>query len=104
MTFVKFGNSCFSAQNSKILITLARFGPDGRQIEDRPGSQHVDYTIKTYLERENSRTMLRVNKLKLSSAGSYTVKVTNGNLTKMENFTLIIRSPPSVDVSVGKLF
>lgn len=60
----------------------------------------MDYTIKTYLERENARTMLRVNNLKLSNAGSYTVKVTNGELTKMENFTLIVRSAPVVEVSV----
>ena len=44
--------------------------------------------------------MLRVNKLKLSNAGGYTVKVSNGNLTKMENFTLIIRSAPSVAINV----
>ena len=60
----------------------------------------MDYTIKTYLERENSRTLLRVNKPKLSNAGSFTVRVTNGNLTKMENFTLIVRSAPTVEVSV----
>jgi hypothetical protein len=44
--------------------------------------------------------MLRVNKLQLSSAGTYTLKVSNGNLTQTENFTLIVRSEPTVKASV----
>ena len=44
--------------------------------------------------------MLRVNKPKLSNLGTYTLKVSNGNLTKTENFTLIVRSKPHVRVEV----
>ncbi len=41
--------------------------------------------------------MLRVNKLSLSKAGTYTVRVFNeANETKTENFTLIVRSEPTV--------
>ena len=44
--------------------------------------------------------MLRVNKPKLSNLGTYTLKVTNGNLSRTENFTLIVRSKPQVRVEV----
>ena len=77
-----------------------RYGPDHRKLDDVPGRHNTDYTIKTFLERENSRTMLQINKMKLSNAGTYTVKVSNGVETKTENFTLILRSEPSVQVSV----
>ena len=76
---------------------FSRFSPDGRKIDPRARGE---YTVKTYLERENSRTVLRVNKPKLSNLGTYTLKVTNGNLSRTENFTLIVRSKPMVRVEV----
>ena len=70
-------------QNFKI----HRIGPDGRKLDDMPGRHNMDYTIKTHLQREPATTMLKVNKLKLSNAGTYTVRVTNGVQTKEEKFS-----------------
>ena len=91
---VCFGTPC------TYIFCVFRYGPDGRKLDDTPGRHNTDYTIKTYLERENARTQLQINKLKLSNAGTYTVKVTNGVETKTENFTLILRKEPSVQMSV----
>ena len=82
--------------NSKI----HRIGPDGRKLDDMPGRHNMDYTIKTHLQREPATTMLKVNKLKLSNAGTYTVRVTNGVQTKEEKFKLIIRSEPSAQITM----
>ena len=65
-----------------------------------PGRHNMDYTIKTHLQREPATTMLKVNKLKLSNAGTYTVRVTNGVQTKEEKFKLIIRSEPSAQITM----
>ena len=81
-------------------IKIYRLGPDGRKLEDMPGRHNMDYTIKTHLKREPATTMLKVNKLKLSNAGTYTVRVTNGVQTKEEKFKLIIRSEPSAQITM----
>lgn len=82
------------------IYRFCRYGPGGRKIEETPGLHHMDYTVKNYLGRENSRTVLKINKPKLSNSGTYIVRITNGNITKQENFTLDVRAKPSVEVTV----
>lgn len=78
--------------------TVEWYGPDGERIyENAP--RGGDFTVKTFLGR-NARTLLRVNKLNLSKAGSYMVKVFNANDSKTENFSLTVRAAPQVEASV----
>ena len=44
--------------------------------------------------------MLRIKRLGLSKAGNYMVKAFNEKITQSENFTLVIRSKPKVQISV----
>ena len=58
-----------------------------------------DYEITTILDKR-SQTMLRIRRLGLSKAGNYMVKAFNEKMTQTENFTLIIRAKPKVQMSV----
>ena len=48
----------------------------------------------------NARTILRVNRLSLTTAGTFTVKVFNDAHEKSETFSLTVRSPPMLQASV----
>jgi len=45
--------------------------------------------------------MLRIKRLGLSKAGNYMVKVYSDTQSKTENFTLVVRSKPKVQVSIA---
>ena len=58
-----------------------------------------DFEIQTQMGRK-AQTMLRIKKMGLSKAGNYMVKVFSDTIEKTENFTLIVRSKPKVQISV----
>ena len=62
-------------------------------------SPHGDYTVRTILG-PNARTILTVNRLSLSTAGNFKVKVYNDKHVKEEIFSLTVRSQPMVQMTV----
>ena len=78
------------------IIRANRYGPNGKIDSDNP---HGDYTVRTILG-PNARTILTVNRLSLSTAGNFRVKVYNDAHKQEETFSLTVRSPPVVQASV----
>ena len=59
-----------------------------------------DYEITTVIDKR-SQTMLKIKNLGLSKSGNFMVKAFNEKMTQTENFTLIIKSKPKVQMSVS---
>ena len=78
------------------MLCANRYGPNGKIDSDNP---HGDYTVRTILG-PNARTILTVNRLSLSTAGNFRVKVYNDAHKQEETFSLTVRSPPVVQASV----
>ena len=77
-----------------------RYGPNGRPIPDleNPSYSSRDYTVRTsHPGRKTSHTFLRIEKIKLDTAGSYRVEVSNGVSVKKLYFKLVVKSKPKVN-------
>jgi hypothetical protein len=77
-----------------------RFGPSRKKLD--PVLDEQDFEIQTHQDDRSPdvfRTVLKINRPGLSKAGDYMVKASNGQIMQTENFTLIVRSRPRVQIS-----
>ena len=75
------------------------FGPDGAPIpegEDRARQR----TVHTALSIKNTRSMLKLNRLRLEDSGDYSIKVENEFHVKWENFSLEVTDRPKMELTV----
>ena len=77
-----------------------RFGPNGRPIPD-PDEPYPtrDFKVETRRNQNDKskyHTTLSVKRVALANAGTYVVKVKNGDLEEADRFTLEVRSRPEV--------
>ena len=75
------------------------FDPQGNVI--REGEDDITgRTVHTALSIKNTRSMLKLSKLKLEDSGDYSIKVENDFHVKWENFSLEVTDKPKVTLSV----
>ena len=81
-------------------ISSRRFGPNGRPIPD-PDEPYPkrDFKVETRRNQNDQskyHTTLSVKTVSLPNAGTYVVKVKNGDLEEADRFSLEVRSKPEV--------
>ena len=75
------------------------YGPDGEAIpegEDRARQR----TVHTALSIKNTRSMLKLNRLRLEDSGDYSIKVENEFHVLWENFSLEVTDKPKMELTV----
>ena len=73
------------------------YGPDGAPIPEGEARQR---TVHTALSIKNTRSMLKLNRLRLEDSGDYSIKVENEFHVKWENFSLEVTDRPKMELTV----